>query len=124
MEGRVEYLLNKFGELVQRGYNGERSLALEQDWLAYEEEQNTFIEEEATEEEETILCKDYWPILESTFMTCSGYRWERAKTLVEKYQTEGRTPELEAEVREFLQGRALSSENELLEEHLPADFFS
>ena len=124
MEGHVEYLLNKFGELVQRGYNKERSLALEKDWLAYEEEQNTFIEEEATEEEKKILCKDYWPILESTFMTCSGYRWERAKMLVEKYQKEGRTPELEAEVREFLQGRSLSSENELLEEHLPADFFS
>ncbi len=55
MEGRVEYFLERFGELVQRGHNGESSLALEKDWLAYEEEQNTFIEEKATEEEKKDL---------------------------------------------------------------------
>lgn len=127
MEERVTHFIKRFDELVAMDA-GISSLddywALEKDWLAYEEELHAFLEKEATEAERRILCDDYWPILEVAFMSCSGYRWERAKMLVEKYQKEDRTPQLEAEVREFLRGRALSSENELLEEHLPADFFS
>lgn len=126
MEERVAHFIKGFDELVAMDA-GISSLddywALEKDWLAYEAELNAFLEKEATEAERRILCDDYWPILEVTFMSCSGYRWERAKMLVEKYQNEGRTPELEAKVREFLQDKRLDYEKEPLEEHLPADLF-
>lgn len=124
MEGRVAYFITRFHEMAERDAHSDDYWESEKDWLAYEEELHTFLEKEATEEEQRILCDEYWIHMESTFMMCSGYRYARAKLLIEQYQTEGRTPELEAEVREFLQGRTLSSENELLEEHLPADFFS
>lgn len=126
MEERVAHFIKGFDELVAMDA-GISSLddywALEKDWLVYEAELNAFLEKEATEAERRILCDDYWPILEVTFMSCSGYRWERAKMLVEKYQNEGRTPELEAKVREFLQDKRLDYEKEPLEEHLPADLF-
>lgn len=94
-----------------------------QDWLELEKELDEFAKNEATEEELKAIYQDYWWFTEMLFMTCSGYRWEKAQSFIKRHQDEGRTASLEADVRKFWKEEAIGSEKELLQEHLPADLF-
>lgn len=88
-------------------------------WLSLEKEIDEFYNE-ATEEEWEELQAD-WGLMEHLFMVCSGYRWEKAQKLIQRYHEGGRSAELEAEIRQFWKKEAVGSEKDEMQKNLPAD---